>query len=265
MGGGVITDLGGFVASTFKRGIELHHIPTSLLAMIDAAWGGKTAVNIGANKNQMGTFYKASAIYILPQFLLTLEKSELQSGYGELFKHALIEGIHFWQLLKDSSSSKLPTDKILKKAIEVKNKIVATDPFEANERKKLNLGHSFGHAFESYYLKNNQTTTHGLCVAKGIFTELELSKLTFGNRAIFSEIQAILKQNFPIELPPVKDFELLLEFMSMDKKNEGKNIKFVLLKDFGDVLMDFSIATEIIKEAYKNAHKSLESNANNAF
>ena len=153
LGGGVIGDMGGFCASTYKRGIEFIQIPTSLLAMVDASVGGKLGVDFNGLKNQVGLFSNPKSVIINPKFLETLPEDELRSGFAEVVKHALIVDKNLWNHLKNNPFQDLYWEEIIESSVQIKNKIVMSDPKEKGERKKLNFGHTFGHAIESYYLE----------------------------------------------------------------------------------------------------------------
>ena len=152
LGGGVIGDMGGFAASTYKRGIDFIQIPTTLLAMVDASVGGKLGVDFNGLKNQIGLFNNPESVLIFPEFLETLPENQLKSGFAEVVKHALISDKNLWEELTSTTFDKLNWEAIILTSIQIKNNIILSDPFEKGNRKKLNFGHTFGHAVESYYL-----------------------------------------------------------------------------------------------------------------
>ena len=170
LGGGMLTDLAGFAASTYKRGIEFIYFPTTLLAMADAAIGGKTGFNYQFLKNNIGTFTLPKAIFLDTTFLTTLPKIELDSGIAEVYKHSIIGDADLWNYLK-VNPKKLDLDYIVQSSKNLKLEIVSKDPYEKNIRKKLNFGHTIGHAIESYLLDSNAPTLHGFAIAKGMIIE----------------------------------------------------------------------------------------------
>ena len=167
-GGGVITDLGGFVASTYKRGISFINIPTTLLSQVDASVGGKTGIDLGPYKNQIGSFAEAGHVLIDPIYLTTLTDEQLLSGYAEMLKHGLIQSAIHWETLKTTAPSDITNrPQLIFDSINIKHQIVASDPFEENDRKALNFGHTIGHGIEGYYLKPSTTYTTWLCSGMG--------------------------------------------------------------------------------------------------
>ncbi|MCL4152909.1 UNVERIFIED_CONTAM: hypothetical protein GTU68_035655, partial [Idotea baltica] len=176
LGGGVLTDLGGFVASTFKRGIAFINVPTTLLSMVDASVGGKTGVDLGSLKNQVGVINQPVMVLVIPDFLDTLEERQLESGFAEMLKHGLIKDRQYWDDLKMVSTLSEMKDHILK-SVEIKNEVVLIDPTEQGLRKILNYGHTLGHAIESYFLASQEKSTllHGEAIAIGMITEGYLS------------------------------------------------------------------------------------------
>ena len=178
LGGGVIGDMGGFCASTYKRGIDFIQIPTTLLAMVDASVGGKLGVDFGELKNQIGLFKNPKTVIVNPDFLDTLEKTQLKSGFAEVVKHALIADKNLWNKLSSTPFENLVWEEIIAISVQIKNKIVREDPWENGERKKLNFGHTFGHAIESYYLEKGTPILHGEAVFMGIILETDLSVIS---------------------------------------------------------------------------------------
>ena len=178
LGGGVIGDMGGFCATTYKRGLEFIHIPTTLLAMVDASVGGKLGIDFKGFKNQIGLFNNPKAVLISSEFLETLAESELKSGFAEVVKHALISDNSLWLKLKNTPFTDLDWEDIIDTSVQIKNKIVLADPFEKGERKKLNFGHTFGHAIESYYLEKRTPISHGEAVFMGMILETKISNLS---------------------------------------------------------------------------------------
>lgn len=246
LGGGVISDLGGFVASTYQRGIDFLYLPTTLLAQVDAAIGGKTGVNLNKLKNYIGVFSQPVAVFILTDFLQTLPFGELLSGYAEVVKHALLtDEKAFRQLVRH-----FPTPKVLRThsnwgqivehSVKVKQNIVKADPLESGLRKILNLGHSVGHAFESYALKKEgKNLMHGYAVAMGLIVEIKLSVLKCGfPENLANEIIDYLLTMFPFYFFDPVEIPALIDLMKFDKKNRDGLIRMSLMNKPGDVLTD---------------------------
>jgi len=241
LGGGMVCDLGGFVASVYKRGIKYINVPTSLIGMVDAAFGGKTAINIDNYKNQVGSFYLPEFVYVNPAFLKTLTIDELKSGFAEMIKYALIYDYELWQEIFQTNdlSVVLENEEILKKCIEIKLEIVKQDPYEKGIRKVLNAGHTIGHALESLSLKMGSPITHGHAVALGLVYECYLSEheLTLPKQQK-QEIEFFILQHFDNIPIFEKDIRLLIEFMKADKKNSNEKINFSLLEKIGKAKVD---------------------------
>ncbi|MEO0573496.1 MAG: 3-dehydroquinate synthase [Bacteroidota bacterium] len=252
LGGGVVTDLGGFVAATFKRGIEFINIPTTLLAMVDASVGGKTGVDLGSLKNQVGVIEQPQMVLIFPEFLKTLAKRQLKSGFAEMLKHGLIMDQNYWNHLCTQLDRPCQQDDI-QTSIKIKGDIVAKDPTEKNIRKKLNFGHTLGHAIESYFLDSTERDTllHGEAIAIGMVLEAYLShKLTGLSKIELDEI----KRNFRTHFKSVKfsksEIETILELLKHDKKNEHGKINFVLLKSIGNAVIDIKVSPEFLRASF---------------
>jgi len=239
LGGGVVTDLGGFVASTYKRGIKYINVPTSLLAMVDASVGGKTGVDLDTLKNQVGVINTAQMILVDTHFLKTLPQNELQSGFAEMLKHGLIHSETYWDTLKGYvlQSSLKYLDILIYESIIIKQNIVDLDPLEDNLRKTLNFGHTLGHAIESYYLSNvdKPSLLHGEAIAVGMVLAAYISKelLHFPNEKCL-EIKTILAKTFDKVEIVDDDYKPIIELLKHDKKNEHGNINFVLLNAIGE-------------------------------
>ena len=229
LGGGVIGDMGGFCASTYKRGIDFIQIPTSLLAMVDASVGGKLGIDFNGLKNQVGLFSNPKLVIINPKFLETLPENELRSGFAEVVKHALIIDKNLWERLKNSTLLELDWEEIIETSVQIKNKIVISDPKEKGERKKLNFGHTFGHAIESYYLQKGTPILHGEAIFMGIILESELSSLSVSEK---NDIKNYILSNFSLPYTPSKSD--LLNFLRNDKKNFEEKINFSLLEGIGN-------------------------------
>ncbi len=250
LGGGVVTDLGGFAASCFKRGIACINIPTTLLGMIDAAIGGKTGVDFQHFKNHIGTFYPAESILILPEFLHTLPKRELLSGFGELLKYGWIAAPELLvQQLPDMQEMEQWTA-LIQTCVRIKEDITQADPLEKGLRKVLNFGHTIGHAFESFALANNLQLTHGEAVACGMLAEAYLSHLLkdLPIEIVNGYRELLLKHFEPFRFLP-EDAETLIQLMGQDKKNRGKSLQFVLVFKPGHAAYDLPVEQSQIKES----------------
>lgn len=238
LGGGVIGDMGGFCASTFKRGIHFIQIPTTLLSMVDASIGGKLAIDFKNFKNQIGLFNNPKTVLIYPEFLDTLPKKILKSGFSEVVKHALIADRDLWNNISSKRFEDLDWLKIITTSVSIKNNIVLSDPYEIDMRKKLNFGHTYGHAIESFYLKKGTPVLHGEAVFAGMILETQLSNLHLEEKL---EIKNYILSNFSLPFFPKKSD--LLPFLINDKKNKLGKISFSLLNQIGDCMVDhlFSI------------------------
>ena len=254
LGGGVVTDLGGFVASTFKRGIEFINIPTSLLAMVDASIGGKNGVDLGMLKNQIGVVNNPRFVIVDPTFLNTLPKQEITSGFAEMLKHALIDSKDYWEQLQGFDSTNLKnTHNLIWKSINIKNKIVTQDPKELGARKVLNFGHTLGHAIESYCLesKSRQTLLHGEAVAIGIVLATYISSTLVGfDKSKLASVTAFMLTSFKKQIFNKQDIESIIALLKHDKKNKAGAILFVLLEDFGKTHINKEVSNSLIKEAF---------------
>ena len=233
LGGGVIGDMGGFAAATYKRGISFIQIPTTLLAMVDASIGGKLGVDFNGLKNQVGLFSNPESVIINPKFLDTLPEEELKSGFSELVKYALITDKGLWKKITNTPFNNLDWKEMIYTSIEIKNNIVISDPKEKVERKSLNFGHTFGHAIESYYLEKGTPILHGEAIFMGIILESEISDLTQSEK---NEIKNYILSNFGLPYTPKKSY--LHKFLLNDKKNQEGKINFSLLKEIGNYTID---------------------------
>lgn len=252
LGGGMVTDLGGFAASTFKRGIKYINIPTTLLAMVDASVGGKTGINFNGLKNEIGAFSPAQSVLIDTEFLKSLDLDNLLSGYAEMLKHGLISTTEHWaELLKFDMNAidykALQT--LVAQSVKIKENIVEQDPYEKGIRKALNVGHTAGHAFESLALETNRPVLHGYAVAWGIVCELYFShtKVGFPKDKLRQTLQFI-KDHYGVFTFDCKQYDRLYEFMTHDKKNSAGIINFTLLGGIGDIRINQSANKEEIME-----------------
>ncbi len=264
IGGGVITDIGGFCASTYKRGIDFINIPTTLLSQVDASVGGKTGIDFLGYKNQIGTFAFPKAVFINPDFLKTLNKRELISGFAEVIKHGLIADKNYWKNLTpplkdgvrplaDNPISKGEgeiSEEIIEKSIEIKNKIVSADPYENGLRKTLNFGHTIGHAIESASLKTKKTLLHGEAIAIGMICEAYLSRKIIGlSSEELSEITSFIISVFHPKKITTSE-KTLIGLMKQDKKNQNAEINFTLLSSIGKAEINNSCSEELIEESF---------------
>ena len=253
LGGGMVTDLGGFAASTFKRGIDFINIPTTLLAMVDASVGGKTGINFGGLKNEIGVFSDSRFVIINTQFLDTLDHDNICSGYAEMLKHGLISDEHTWTELVtfDLDTPDLSQlQRMVAESIKVKERIVEADPHEHGIRKALNLGHTMGHAFESFAMRRGTPILHGYAVAYGLISELYMSarKTAFPTDRMHQTVRFI-RENYGTINITCDDYPTLIELMHHDKKNTSGIINFTLLGNVGDIRINQTANEEEIKEA----------------
>ena len=252
LGGGMVTDLGGFAASTFKRGMAYINIPTTLLSQVDASVGGKTGINFGGLKNEIGVFNCANSVILSSTFLRTLDTENMLSGYAEMLKHGLLNSKENWAelLTFDITTPDYATlQNLVAKSVAIKEQIVKEDPTEKGIRKALNLGHTAGHAIESLALKEGRTILHGYAVAWGLLMELYLSARKCGFPAKeMHQMEAYIKEHYGKFLYECKHYETLYNFMSHDKKNQGGNINFTLLGGIGDIRINQTASQDEIEE-----------------
>lgn len=248
LGGGVVTDMGGFIASVYKRGLRFINVPTSLLAMIDASVGGKTGINLGQHKNQLGVFSFPELTICDPIFLKTLPQKQFVSGTAEMFKHAIISSKEHWSALESMDFNNISTD-IIFNSIQIKAEVVDNDPTEKGLRKVLNLGHTVGHAIEGLFIEEH-LYTHGECVAWGMLVESAISnQLGLMEEEGFIEISGMIRDKFPSMTINNEHFDALIALMKNDKKNNTSKINFSLPTKIGAVVFDQQIEEEIIREA----------------
>lgn len=255
LGGGVIGDMGGFCAATYKRGIDFIQIPTTLLSQVDASVGGKLGIDFAQVKNAIGLFLQPKSVIIYPPFLKTLPERELYSGFAEIIKHALIANIQYWnrlQVIKNLNDPTLNWNELLTHSIGIKQQIVETDPLEKGLRKILNFGHTVGHAIESLSWETASPLLHGEAVAIGIICEAFLSVKLLGLSE--SELQSITHYIFSL-YPSYKlsslDKTALLNLMYQDKKNEATEISFSLLSAIGKAEWNIKADEKLILESLK--------------
>lgn len=254
LGGGVITDLGGFVACTFKRGIKYINVPTSLLAMVDASVGGKTGVDLGTLKNQIGVISSGDLVLIDSNFLKTLPENQFNSGIAEMLKHGLITSDDYWNKMVSYLNDGENLDELIYESIQIKSNVVAEDPNEEGLRKTLNFGHTLGHAIESYFLNSTRKKEllHGEAIAAGMIlaTFISYKQLSFPIEKLNKIKETIIKLFKRIEFAE-SDYKRIMELMKYDKKNHHGNIYFVLLNDIGKPELDCIVDNDLIIEAFK--------------
>lgn len=255
LGGGVVTDLGGFAASTFRRGIDFVHIPTSLLAMVDASLGGKNGIDLGNLKNQVGTIVLSKMVLIDPSFLQSLPAEEYRSGLAEMIKHGIIYSetyFKYFESLENYDASLL--HQLIYDSVQIKIQVVKADPFEDGIRKILNFGHTLGHAIESYFMESSskERLLHGEAIAIGMILEsyishqkLDLSKTEL-NRISTTFLAVFKKVKFTQQ-----DIDAIIQLLKFDKKNNGNQINFVLLNSIGDCALDQQVSNEMIYQAFE--------------
>lgn len=260
LGGGMVTDLGGFAASTFKRGIDFINIPTTLLAMVDASVGGKTGINFGGLKNELGVFSEAHSVILDTHFLQTLDRENLLSGYAEMLKHGLISDEAHWAELLQTDASQPDLDHLqalLKRSVTIKQHFVEQDPTERGLRKALNFGHTVGHAFESFSLKASRhegqpqgSLLHGYAVAFGMICELYLSAIRMGFPTDkLRQTVAYIREHYGHYDILCSHYDELIELMRHDKKNTAGRINFTLLSDIGQLHINQTVTDDQIREA----------------
>ncbi|MBA3647731.1 MAG: 3-dehydroquinate synthase [Chitinophagales bacterium] len=259
LGGGVVCDLGGFAAGTYKRGINFIHIPTTLLAQVDAAYGGKQGIDFLNYKNQVGIFQNPAATFVNTEFLKTLPLEETVNGFAEVIKHGLLSGGEFWKRV--TAIKKLQDvdwKKIVSDSIEIKLSVTEKDPNEKGLRKILNFGHTIGHAVESALISTGIRTLHGYCVAAGMIGELYLSLKVCGfPPKKMNKVVSFIRSHFPpIDLAGIAS-ENLQQLMLHDKKNSYGRIQFSLLKNIGEPVINVEVKDEEISNAIKFLNKGL--------
>lgn len=254
LGGGVVTDLGGFVASTFKRGIAFINVPTTLLSMVDASVGGKTGVDLGVLKNLIGVINNPQLVLIDTSYLTTLSSQEMRSGLAEIYKHGLIADNEYWNgllLLSELTTENL--DKIIYDSVIIKNTIVLEDPKEQNLRKALNFGHTLGHAIESYCLEASDRARllHGEAIAIGMILECYISEQKgLLDKKSLNHIATVLKDMYDPIVFTKDEIELIIEKLKYDKKNSNGQVLFVLLENIGTPVLNQKVSNNLILDAF---------------
>jgi 3-dehydroquinate synthase len=258
LGGGVVSDVGGFTAATYMRGIDFINMPTTLLAMVDASVGGKNGINFAGYKNQVGTFDEPKAVFASPVFLKTLPEIEMRSGFAEVIKHALISSPAKWkEVMNFESFENTDWFVIIRESIWTKNKIVNSDFRDRHLRKALNFGHTIGHALETYSRNLSVPLKHGEAIAIGMVGETYLSKVLCGlNETDSQEICQIIIKHYPLQA--AFDSEAILEIMKGDKKNVSEKINFSLIRSIGEPAINQSTDEKVILQALSFCKEQLE-------
>ncbi len=255
LGGGVVTDLGGYCASVYKRGIDCVHIPTTLLSMVDAAIGGKNGIDFMHLKNYLGTIRLPKAVLIDPTWLYTLPEKETRSGAAEMIKAALIYDLTLWRKFQQITNIQGFCDReLIQKSVAIKQEIVMRDPYEKGLRKTLNFGHTIGHAIESFYMKSSAPLTHGDAVALGMLLETKyVSKYVDPSSGVYEEIRPFIEMHYPT-LPKLNEenIEQIIRYMLGDKKNKGNVILSVLLREIGSPTWDLELKPDEVKELLRH-------------
>jgi len=249
VGGGMLSDIGGFAASIFKRGIDFIHVPTTLLSMVDACYGGKTGIDFNGIKNNLGLFQEPLAIYIQPRFLQTLPDRILKSGLAESIKHALLTSQDQLNLCCNDAIENLMTVEAIRSSLERKISIVVNDPNDYHTRQTLNLGHTIGHAIESYFLQTSTPILHGEAVILGLLHELKLSEDFFGlSKTVRHDVYSMKEKYFP-NLQPTYSYENIRDFLLHDKKN-ADGIRMSLLRDIGHCEIQVLVSEQQVRETF---------------
>ncbi len=252
LGGGMVSDIGGFVASTFQRGIRYMNIPTTLLAMADAAIGGKVGMDLQSLKNQIGLFSNPQTVFILPEFIETLPQRQIRAGFTEIIKHAIIYKKHYWEELTSQKFSKIHNwEEILTWSVEIKNYFVMEDPIDTGFRKVLNYGHTVGHALETFSLQNDENPLiHGEAVAIGLICESYISHKKVGlKKTELNEISSYILSAFDEYHLDTENFDFIIEVMRHDKKNTGEKFNFTLLTSIGNAMINQDVNLSLIRES----------------
>jgi 3-dehydroquinate synthase len=254
LGGGVVSDLGGFAAATYKRGMPFINLPTSLIGQADAAIGGKTGINFSGIKNQAGVFANPEAVFINPGFLGTLPADHIRSGFAEIIKSAILSGNSFWDHVRNTSPylDGALNDMIIN-SVEFKISVVASDPYENSFRKVLNFGHTIGHAIEALYNRNGMPGLfHGDAVAAGMVCEAFISNEVAGlSKMEFNDIVAVITKHFQIKTVDDQNVEELLLMMGHDKKRIGNDFSFSLINAIGNPVFDVKVDKQVIFNSFR--------------
>jgi len=246
LGGGVVSDLGGFTASVYKRGIDFINIPTSLLAMADASVGGKTGIDFNGVKNSIGTFAQPKAVFVQPSFLMTLTERHFQNGLAEIYKIALVNDKKLWEDLKEGLNAEI----LVQKSIALKNKIVLKDPFDKGIRNVLNFGHTLGHAIEAVFFENKYGLLHGEAVIIGMVME---SHIAWQKKMILKkelmEVVSVLRESFILYDLHKLESETVLDLMRNDKKTSSDKFYFSLINKLGSCKTNVEVSRKQVLKA----------------
>lgn len=255
LGGGVITDMGGFCASLYKRGIRFVNMPTTLLSQVDASVGGKLGVDFEGLKNHLGVFNEPETVIVAQEFLSTLPKAELRSGYAEILKHGLIRDSSYFSKLKAENWENQDWESLIHHSVGIKKAVVEADPKEAGLRKILNFGHTIGHAFESHFLDTKNHLLHGEAIALGMICEgfLSFQKVGFSYQELDQLTKMMLHIYGKVDFS-VDELDPILDLCLQDKKNEGSTLMFSLLTAIGDCTYNIPVNREEIREAIIHYH-----------
>ena len=250
LGGGVIGDMGGFCAATFKRGIDFINIPTTLLAQVDASIGGKLGIDFEDYKNHIGVFQSPQSVIIDASLLGTLSERQIRSGFAEVIKHTLIADASAWADLSKKNFRRLDWNNLVPDSVEIKNRIVAQDPTEKGLRKILNFGHTIGHAIETHFLSKQGDLLHGEAIAAGMIAEAWLSNLKTGlSNTALDEIYTFLIRTYGKIAFSQVEFQQIVDLTSQDKKNVGAEPRLVLLEEIGRATYDVPVQAQEIRSA----------------
>ncbi|MBI1222951.1 MAG: 3-dehydroquinate synthase [Bacteroidetes bacterium] len=247
LGGGVIGDMGGFCAATYKRGIDCIQAPTSLLAMVDASVGGKNGIDYRDYKNFIGLYVEPAMVFIQPKLLDTLPERQFMAGYAEMLKHGLISDAAYWSELKEVNKRRLKLQ--IEKSVELKHSIVGEDPHEKGKRKWLNFGHTIGHAIESYCLENGRDFLHGEAVAAGMYMEAIISAKTGLTHEDILQVRETITKLYPKAPVQANEAPEIWSFVLGDKKNKSGQVNCTLLTSIGQAIYDIRIHFPEFQEA----------------
>jgi len=252
LGGGVVCDLGGFAAATYKRGIVCINIPTTLLAMADASVGGKNGIDFMGYKNLIGTITQPQGVFVHQAFLNTLPQRQIQNGFAEIIKAALLGDKKLWDKLCAPKPKPKPLTSFIHHAVQVKNKIVLKDPYEKNIRQALNFGHSVGHSIEAYYLNSQKKfLLHGEAIAIGMCVELMLGRvLNLSQAKTISAALSYIKQRYSLPTFTAKEISAFMQLMQHDKKNKAGKLNFALIQKAGKPLINIQANTIQVQQAF---------------
>lgn len=257
LGGGVIGDMGGFVASTYKRGIRFINFPSTLLSMVDASIGGKLGIDFHGLKNHIGVFQNPTYVIICDRFLRTLPHDQLKSGFAEVLKHALIFDRSYWEQVKKTDLDTTPWADIIRHSIEIKQKVVEQDPKESGLRKILNFGHSLGHAIETEFLDTRNHLLHGEAIAVGMILEADIAaQKGLLDPSTLTEINETITSYF--QTPSVPTLDKLMSHLSQDKKNQGEALFFSLIDKIGNCLWDVQVTRPEIEISLNNYSRAIQ-------